>query len=273
MTDIWLAVTGGKPNPDALLASGEIGPSGTVDVDRLKVAEWMDDDQLAAVMAQRPVLLHLDGGVIWPRSRRWTAAMAQRAQRSATPWLSVHLDQGWAFLAYRWPGPSPVPRALARRWAVRSVRRLQDECQASVSGRPPVLVENVPRWSRSRLAYTADPAFISQVVEESGCGFLLDLAHARVTAHYLREPVRDYLARLPLDRLVEVHVSGPRPGPHPDGRLIDAHQSMLEVDYELLAWVLERWRPRAVTLEYSKDRAQIVVQLVRLRALLDSYRR
>ena len=45
---------------------------------------------------------------------------------------------------------------------------------------------------------------------------------------------------------------------------------MLQADYELLAWVLEQSRPRAVTLEYSKDRAQIVTQLVRLRALLDS---
>ena len=133
-----------------------------------------------------------------------------------------------------------------------------------------VLVLYVPRWSRSRPAYTADPGFISQVIEESGCHLLLDLGHARIAAHYRGEPERDYLARHPLDRVIEIHVSGPRPGPYPDGRLIDAHQPMLEADYELLAWVLAQSRPRAVTLEYSKDRAQIVTQLVRLRALLDS---
>jgi uncharacterized protein (UPF0276 family) len=258
LSEIWLGVTGGKPNVDALINSGEI------DVDRLKAAEWMDEGQLAAVMAQRPVLLHLDAGVIWPRSRRWAAALAKRVQRAATPWLSVHLDLGWAYLAYRWPGPSLVPRGLARRWAVRSVRRLRDACSV------PVLVENMPRWSRSRPAYTADPAFISAVIEESGCGLLLDLGHARVAAHYHAAPVRDYLARLPLNRVVEVHVSGPRPGPFPDGRLIDAHQPMQEVDYDLLVWVLEQSSPRAVTLEYSKDRAQIKAQLIRLRALLDS---
>jgi uncharacterized protein (UPF0276 family) len=91
-----------------------------------------------------------------------------------------------------------------------------------------------------------------------------------VAAHYQGQPVREYLARLPLDRLVEIHVSGPRPGPFPDGRLIDAHQPMQEADYDLLAWVLEQRQPRAVTLEYSRDRAQIVAQLVRLRALLDA---
>jgi uncharacterized protein (UPF0276 family) len=268
MSDIWLGLTGGKPHVDALLAAGEI------DVDRLKAAEWMDEARLAAVRAQRPVLLHLDDGVIWPRGRRWADERARLAGWCGTPWLSVHLDLGWTFLAYRWPGPSPVPRALARRWALRSVRLLKKACAAFVPERPAVLVENIPHWSRSRPAYTADPAFISAVVEESGCGFLLDLAHARVAARYQGEPVHDYLLRLPMERLVEVHVSGPRPEPQADsrsagGRLVDAHQPMLEEDYVLLAWVLERSRPRAVTLEYSKDPAQIVAQLARLRAILD----
>jgi uncharacterized protein (UPF0276 family) len=269
MAGIWLGVTGGKPNIDALLDSGQIGPAGVVDVDRLKATEWMDVRQLDALCARRPVLLHHDDGVIWPRGRRWAQALARRAQRCATPWLSVHLDLGWTFLAYQWPGPSPIPRALARRWAVRSVWRLQAACEASVPGRPPVLVENIPHWSRSRPAYTADPAFISRVVAESGCGLLLDLGHARIAAHYHGEPVHDYLARLPLDRAVELHVSGPRPGDYPDGRLVDAHQPMLELDYDLLAWTLERCTPRAVTLEYSKDQAQIVAQLVRLREMLN----
>lgn len=262
--DTWLGITGGKPNIDALLASGEIGPGGAVDVDCLKAAEWMDGGQLAAVRAQRPVLLHLDAGAIWPWSRRWAVGLAAWAERAGTPWLSVHLDLGWTFLAYRWPGPPLIPRALALPWALRSVRRLQ------AVGSVPIAVENIPRWTRSRPAYTADPAFISRVVAETGCGLLLDLGHARIAAHFEGEPEHDYLARLPLDRVVEIHVSGPRPGPYPDGRLVDAHQPMLEVDYALLAWVLDRSAPRAVTLEYSKDSAQIVAQLARLRALLDA---
>ena len=137
----------------------------------------------------------------------------------------------------------------------------------------PVLVENMPRWSRHGPAYVVNPAFISSVIEATRCGLLLDLAHARVAARYQGEPVRDYLARLPLDRLVEIHVSGPRPLPASKGtsggRLFDAHEPVQEPDYALLAWVLERTRPRAVTLEYSKDRAQLKAQLDRLRRLLD----
>jgi uncharacterized protein (UPF0276 family) len=252
---------------NALLASGE------ADVDRLKAGEWMDETQLAALVAQRPALLHVSEGVLWPRGRRWAVDRARLARRVDAPWISVHLDIGWTTLAYRWAGPNPIWRALGKRWAVRSVRRLQAACPGG--DEPFVLVENMPRWSCHRPAYVVDPAFIASVVEETGCGLLLDLAHARVAAHYQGEPARDYLARLPLDLLVEIHVSGPRPLPASKGagggRLFDAHEPMQEVDYGLLAWVLERTSPRAVTLEYSKDRAQLQAQLCRLRGLLDGH--
>ena len=262
MSHIWLATTGGRTHIDALLASD------AVHVDRLKAGEWMDESQLAALVAQRPALLHVSGGVLWPRRRRWAAEQARLVSRVDAPWISVHLDIGWTFLAYRWPGPTPIWPALGKRWAVRSLRRLRAACPV------PMLVENMPRWTRYRPAYVVDPAFVSAVVDESGCGLLLDLAHARVAAHYQGEPVRDYLARLPLDRTIEIHVSGPRPapagGPFTDGRLIDAHEPLQEADYALLAWVLHRTRPQAVTLEYSRDLAQLEAQLHRLSALLDS---
>jgi uncharacterized protein (UPF0276 family) len=265
MTEIWLAATGGRAHIDTLLASGE------ADVDRLKAGERMDETQLAALVAQRPALLHVSDGVLWPRGRRWAVDQARLARRVDAPWISVHLDIGWTPLAYRWAGPNPIWRALGKRWAVRSVRRLQAACPGGAALF--VLVENMPRWTRHRPAYVVDPAFVAGVVEEAGCGLLLDLAHARVAAHFQGEPVHDYLTRLPLDRLVEIHVSGPRPLPDSKGAgggwLFDAHEPMQEVDYGLLAWVLERTRPRAVTLEYSKDRAQLKMQLHRLRALLD----
>ena len=269
MTRIWLAATGGRAHINALLASGE------ADVDRLKAGEWMDGGQLAALVAQRPALLHVSEGILWPRSKRWAAARASLARRLDAPWISVHLDIGGVLLAYRWAGPNPIGPALGKRWAVRSVQRLQAACKASVCGRAPVLIENMPRWSLHRPAYVVDPAFIRSVIEATGCGLLLDLAHARVAAHYQNEPVHDYLSRLPLDRLVEIHVSGPRPAPpnspYKDDRLIDAHESMQEADYGLLAWVLQRTRPQAVTLEYSQDRAQLKDQLDRLRALLNTH--
>jgi uncharacterized protein (UPF0276 family) len=250
MPAIWLAASGGNEHIEALLASG------AVHVDRIKVGSWTDGDRLA-----RPALLHISRGAIWPRGGRWIAEQVRLTRLLDAPWASVHLDIGLPYAIYRWPLTALLPRSLAERWAVRTLQRWG--AQSSV----PLLAENMPRWDRDRPAYVVDPVFITRVIEGAGCGLLLDLAHARVSAHSRGQPARAYIAQLPLDRLTEIHISGPRPSPA-DGRLLDAHESLQEEDYALLAWVLDRSRPQAVTLEYSRDRLQLEAQLLRLQELL-----
>ena len=53
--------------------------------------------------------------------------------------------------------------------------------------------------------------------------------------------IYDYLQPLPLERVVQVHVSGPR---RVDGRLVDAHQPLQKEDYDLLEFILARLIPR-----------------------------
>jgi uncharacterized protein (UPF0276 family) len=255
MPAIWLAANGGNEHIEVLLASG------AVHLDRIKVGSWMGDDQLTALCAAHPALLHVSRGVIWPRGERWIAAQLRLARQVDTPWTSVHLDIGLPYAIYRWPLTALLPRSLAERWAVRTLQRWA--AQSPV----PLLAENTPPWKRDRPAYVVDPAFITRVIEGADCRLLLDLAHARVSAHMRGQPARDYIAQLPLDRLIEIHVSGPRPSPV-DGRLVDAHEPLQEEDDALLAWVLERVRPQAVTLEYTRDRAQLEAQLLHLRELL-----
>jgi len=45
-------------------------------------------------------------------------------------------------------------------------------------------------------------------VDETGCGFLLDLAHARLVAKYLGMDEREYVRALPVERIREVHITG-----------------------------------------------------------------
>lgn len=114
----------------------------------------------------------------------------------------------------------------------------------------PLLLENVPyNPAKQRLRTVFDPVFIRQILREAAVDFLLDLAHARCAAHYLGVDVHDYLEALPLDKVREIHASGP----HllPDGVLDDSHYPMQEVDYRLLEWTLRRCSPQIVTLEYG----------------------
>ena len=76
----------------------------------------------------------------------------------------------------------------------------------------------------------------------------MDIAHARVAAWHRGEPVEQYLVGLPLERAMEVHISGPRMS---DEGLRDRHMALTEEDYTLLTFVLNHApNVRLVTLEY-----------------------
>ena len=130
----------------------------------------------------------------------------------------------------------------------------------------PVILENMPCLPHEGIYYQIFPQYINQVIEETGCGFLLDIAHARIASKALNMCFVDYLYQLPLEKVVQVHISGPR---LKLGRLHDTHEPLQELDYELLEWVLDNTRPKILTLEYFRDKRALRDQLYRLRDMVD----
>jgi len=128
---------------------------------------------------------------------------------------------------------------------------------AAQYGKDGILLENVmwdpdPPWEIPAVALEAD--VIREIVAETDCGFLLDLAHARITALHFGVDERAYLEALPVERMKELHVSGTML----DGNgLWQDHYPMEDHDWDLLAWALTRirggdWpRPWVVALEYG----------------------
>jgi uncharacterized protein len=195
---------------------------------------------LNAARALRPVLLHGWGGFYRAGMLEipQPGVLLELVKASGTPYLSVHLDvQAEDF-------EIPVTRALALERIVGSVRQLQELTGLEV------LLENVAHYAWSeRPSYITDPEFIAQCFELSGAGFLLDLAHARVSAHHRGQEVRDYLNALPLDKIKEMHVSGARL--EADG-LRDRHLPLSELDYILLEEVIAKApNLKVLTLEYG----------------------
>jgi uncharacterized protein (UPF0276 family) len=141
------------------------------------------------------------------------------------------------------------------------VRRIQPHMPV------PLLLENVPHWPLPEPDVGVTPDFIRDVLDETGCDFLLDTAHAVVSAHAFGIDPRAYIAALPLERLVEVHVSGPRMR---DGRMVDSHEPLDDDDLDLLSWLLARCAPRVVTLEYARDVTVFPDQILRLKRVLDA---
>ncbi|HVO71461.1 MAG TPA: DUF692 family protein, partial [Aggregatilineaceae bacterium] len=130
----------------------------------------------------------------------------------------------------------------------------------------PLIIENLDYNSGGAYEYVCEPAFIAEVLRETQVGLLLDIAHARVSAARLGCPFKHYLAALPLQRVKEIHVSGPR---GQGASLVDVHDTLLDDDYAILEEVLTRTAPAALTLEYARDRRALIEQVERLRAILD----
>ena len=176
-----------------------------------------------------------------------------------------------------------TPEAVIER-AVRDVEGLGERF-----GVENVLIENAPYWKRGRLGELAvevvDPAVISAVVQRSGCGLLLDIAHAiRACEGTGRADVKAYLNALPVHALRELHVVGILPEPDEDGVRRD-HFAMTDEDWALTEWALARiragsWRePETMAFEYGgigekfawrSDAAVIAEQAPRLYELAKS---
>jgi len=191
------------------------------------------------------------------------ARMRAHLNASESRWLSLHMS-AWlprwlrALLRRGWRLPKPNPGLDARRlvWQVRRVAR-------AVPAR--VLLENNDPLPWPGYDYHCDPGWIRRVLEQTDCALLLDTGHARIAAAHLGMETTAYLDQLPLERALQVHISGPR---EKNGRLYDAHQSLQEEDYGLLEFILGGCQPQVVTLEYVRNEEGLREQVGRLRAML-----
>lgn len=121
-------------------------------------------------------------------------------------------------------------------------------------GSDSVVLEHFPFTEATPHIKTAtDPVIFSQVIDDTGCQFLLDLAHARITADTLGLDVRDYISQLPVERLKEMHITGVKQY----GGILTDHFEMDEKAWDLLDWALHQIRqgywhePSIVAFEYG----------------------
>jgi uncharacterized protein (UPF0276 family) len=192
------------------------------------------------------------------------ARTLQTLALTGAPWLSVHLGFSAAEIVFGEGMQAKTP-TLPRDELFANICRNVRGLAAAIP--VPLILENLDYLPSGAYEHICEPQFIAAVLAETGVGLLLDLAHARVSAARLRIPIADYLAQLPLDRVRQLHVSGPRLC---DGVLADAHETLLDEDYALLCDVLRQARPLALTLEYYDDEAALHEQISRLRGLLGS---
>jgi uncharacterized protein (UPF0276 family) len=247
----------------------ELLRDGAAPIDGVEVGPWFSVPQIRAYRAAQPDLpFTFHGGDLIERVGWVPGAISRIAtylRCTGSPWVSMHITMWppgfvWLMLKHGRRMPLPHPARATRRF-IRQVKRLAHTIPV------PVLLENIEPLPFDGYDFEVRAERIAQVLEETDSALLLDLGHARVTAAALGMDSHDYLSNLPLERAAQIHVSGPRLR---EGRLVDAHEPLQEIDYALLDYVLARSSPRMVTLEYIRERDPLREQLLRLRGVLDS---
>jgi len=109
-------------------------------------------------------------------------------------------------------------------------------------GAKTVILENMPwaPWPPHKIPQPVLlPEVICQVIRQTGCGLVLDIAHASIAARHLGMDAREYLRQLPTDRICEVHVSGTSLLPNGEW---DDHYALTPSDLQLTEWAIHRMR-------------------------------
>jgi uncharacterized protein (UPF0276 family) len=233
-----------SPQAAALLDEGQI------DFDLYKTTEW--PSMIAEATRQRPAYVHFKmlAGRRDIADTGWDVIEARLAD-TVTPYVNTHLAPRAADFGVPLESADP----LIGEQMMAAMQRDIAEMVARV-GAERVILENanydpnydIPIW-------VIRPPNLRRAVEESGCGLLLDLGHAKMSAAYFGVDVHEYIEQLPLHALKELHVAGTR-YVEAERRLVD-HYPMADDDWALAEWALGHihrgdWpRPWVVALEYG----------------------
>ena len=190
-------------------------------------------EELAAAY---PVFLHgvsLNLGSADPLDRAYLGKVAQLAQRTRAQLVSDHLcwtgvDGENGHDLYPLPCTEPVLRHVAERVSI---------AQDALGQR--LAIENPSSYVRFRSASMSEPEFLTRLCEATGCALLVDVNNIYVSAaNGGCDPV-EYLAALPADRVVQIHLAGHS---RVRGRLIDTHAAPVAAPvWKLFALAVERF--------------------------------
>jgi uncharacterized protein len=192
-------------------AAAALVQSGQVALDYFKCPAW--PDLILRAQAILPAYVHFPLQVGWGRGDAldgetgglpdWDK-IERLLTQTGTPYVNLHLTPrtlDWPAIPVDTADPAHVElitQAL--------VRDVQAVCRRL--GPERVAVENDHHNARQHLRPGFLPSVITRVVGETGCGLLLDLGHARISASELGLANRDYTAALPVSRLREIHIAG-----------------------------------------------------------------
>jgi hypothetical protein len=205
--------------------------------------EWLD-----AIADRYPIVMHgvsLSIGSTDPLDRVYLTELRALRDRTKARWVSDHLC---------WTGVSgknthdllPMPYTEEALHHVASrVRAVQDFLGA------PLALENPSTYVEFAAGQMREWEFLARLAEEADCAILLDVNNVFVSAFNHGFDPRTYLAAVPFDRVVQMHVAGHT---HHGTHIIDSHIGPVVDDvWRLLGDAWQRSGGTSVLLEWDAE--------------------
>jgi len=225
--------------------------SGDIQLDYFKLPDW--PEAIREANAFRPVHVHFT--IIVGRGETETIDLdhvEHTLQNNPCRYVNVHIIPNANKLGISFGTRNPADLDAVARITVEDLAPLLRRF-----GSDRVILES-PMWNPHAPNFVplgiTEPFFFNRMIKETGCGFLLDVAHAVASARHLGMDEREYLELFPTDKIRELHVTGLVKNGH---GLWDDHYSMTDEDWILTEWSVDqirsgRWsRPWIMTFEYG----------------------
>jgi len=130
--------------------------------------------------------------------------------------------------------------------AIRNIRRAQDRIGV------PLLIENVACNILRAGGTMSEAEFLSRVCEGADCYLLLDVANIYVNSVNLKFDPKEFLKKLPHDRVVQIHYCGVLHS-H-SGEVLDSHSETTQHEvWDLLDWSLRHTSAEGLILERDSN--------------------
>lgn len=176
-----------------------------------------DDPVLKALLTRLPVSLHgldmsLGSSAALPEA--YIADLSRALSTTSHEWFSDHLSltaEDGVEVGHLMPmqlSEEHIERTVAK---IQAVQKLSDR---------PFLIENITYYYPIPGSSVSEADFLRMLCDATDCGLLLDLNNLYINAINHRFDPMAYLDRLPLDRVVEVHLAG---GSRKFGMVVDTH--------------------------------------------------
>ena len=201
---------------------------------------------LEKVRAERPVVLHgvsLGIGSAAPLDERYLREWKNLVTRFQPAIVSDHLCWGRAHGRYS-HDLLPVPfTAAAARHVVDRVSQVQDFLGQRIA------LENVSSYLTFEQSELTEWEFLSQVATRSGCDILLDVNNIFVSSRNHGFDPDAYLAGVPVERVVQIHLAGHQQRPD---LIIDTHDGPVSDEvWALYARALRRFGAVSTLIEWD----------------------